>query len=212
MYKTSKKPPVKEDFIPFAITLKQLRQKSGKSPYAVAKSFPWENQTPLDLIEDARRLPAPTTITRLVECLGGTFADECLLLGLANYLPRPRVPTFDQIKRELTPIAEEMRTCPYPIYILDRGFTFWVANPAAMMFIPNLDRIDDLGRNTTTAFDLAFELAFGDRVSDHEYRVFARRASETVQRSQYLRSAYELLPELPSVYAHPTSFRRFQRL
>ena len=194
VYKTSKKPPVKVDFIPFATTLKQLRQKSGKSPYAIAKSFPWENQTPLDLIEDARRLPAPTTITRLVECLGGTFADECLLLGLANYLPRPRVPTFDQIEKELMPLVEEMRTCPYPIYILDRGFTFWVANPAAMMFIPNLDRIDDLGRNTTTAFDLAFDsqLGFASRITNIE-----SLRSEQVRRFKGL-----------NIYAQHTAFYR----
>ena len=170
VYKTSKKPPVKEDFKPFATTLKQLREKSGKSPYAIAKLFPWENQTPLDLIEDARRLPAPATITRLVECLGGTFADECLLLGLANYLPRPRVPTFDQIEKELAPLVEEIRTRPFPVYILDRGFTFWAANPAAMMFIPNLDQLDELGRNTTTAFDLAFDsrLGFSSRITNIE--------------------------------------------
>lgn len=161
MYKTSKKPPIKEDFIPFATTLKHLREKSGKTPYALAKSFPWENQTPLDLIEDGRRLPEPSTIIRLVECLEGSFADECLLLGLANYLPRTRVPNLTQIQRELTPLVEEIRTCPYPVYILDRGFTFWVANPAAMMFIPSLTQVHDLGRNMTTAFDLSFDSRLG---------------------------------------------------
>lgn len=161
MYKTSKKPPVKEDFIPFAATLKHLREKSGKTPYAIAKRFPWENQTPLDLIEDARRLPEPTTIVRLVECLGGTFADECLLLGLANYLPRTRIPELAQIERQLTPLADEIRTCPYPVYILDRGFTFWVANPAAMMFIPSSVQIDDLGKMLPMAFDLSFDSRLG---------------------------------------------------
>jgi len=192
--KTSKKPPVKEDFIPFAVTLKQLREKSGKSPYAVAKSFPWENQTPLDLIEDARRLPEPSTITRLVECLGGTFMDECLLLGLANYLPRPRIPTFEQIKKELTPLVEEIRTCPYPIYILDRGFTFWVANPAAMMFIPNLERVDDLGRRTATAFDLAFDSRLG--IASTITNIDALR-SEQVRRFKGL-----------NIYAQHTAFYR----
>jgi len=153
---------IKTANLPFAEALQSLRARSQKSTYAVArKGMGWNSESPYVLMEQGRRMPDQDTIVRLVKCLDGTFADQCLLLGLAGYLPPMQVPTLDQIQRELQPIIEAIQGYPYPVYLLDRSFTYWVANPAAKMLVNRMNDADSLGERFASAFDLSFDSRLG---------------------------------------------------
>ena len=153
---------IKTSNLPFAEAVRELRARAEKSTYAVArKCMGWNSESPYLLIEQGRRMPDQDTIVRLVKCLDGTFADQCLLLGLAGYLPSMQVPTLEQIQRELQPIIETIQDYPYPVYLLDRGFTYWVANPAASMLVNRMNNVNSLGERTASAFDLSFDSRLG---------------------------------------------------
>jgi hypothetical protein len=153
---------IKTANLPFAEALQALRSRAERSTYAVArKCMGWNSESPYLLMEQGRRMPDQDTIVRLVKCLDGTFAEQCLLLGLAGYLPPMQVPTLDQIQRELQPIIETIQSYPYPVYLLDRSFTYWVANPAAKMLVNRMNNVDSLGQRTASAFDLSFDSRLG---------------------------------------------------
>ncbi len=153
---------IKTSNLPFAEALQALRNRAQKSTYAVArKCMGWNSESPYLLMEQGRRMPDQDTIVRLVKCLDGTFAEQCLLLGLAGYLPPLQVPTLDQIQRELQPIIEAIQGYPYPVYLLDRSFTYWVANPAAKMLVNRMNNVDALGERYASAFDLSFDSRLG---------------------------------------------------
>ncbi|MEZ4672460.1 MAG: helix-turn-helix transcriptional regulator [Anaerolineae bacterium] len=157
----SKVPSVKTDYLPFAEALRELRATRQKSIREVSLCMGWSGDSPYVLTEQGRRMPDQETLLKLVECLGGTFSDQCLLLGLAGYLPPVQVPSLTQIKSQLAPLMDILRANPYPSYILDRGFTYWVANPAATMLVGSQQAVDDMGLNATSAFDLAFDMRLG---------------------------------------------------
>ncbi|MEP6988228.1 MAG: helix-turn-helix transcriptional regulator, partial [Chloroflexota bacterium] len=153
---------VKTANLPFAEAIQTLRVRAEKSTYAVArKCMGWNSESPYLLIEQGRRMPDQDTIIRLVKCLDGTFADQCLLMGLAGYLPPMQVPTLAQIQKELQPIIETIQGYPYPVYLLDRSFTYWVANPAAKMLVNRMNNVDSLGEQHASAFDLSFDSRLG---------------------------------------------------
>jgi hypothetical protein len=153
---------VKTANLPFAEAIQMLRGRAEKSTYAVArKCMGWNSESPYLLIEQGRRMPDQDTIIRLVKCLEGTFADQCLLMGLAGYLPPMQVPTLAQIQKELQPIIETIQGYPYPVYLLDRSFTYWVANPAAKMLVNRMNNVDSLGEQHASAFDLSFDTRLG---------------------------------------------------
>lgn len=153
---------VKTANLPFAEGLQALRNRAQKSTYAVArKCMGWNSESPYLLIEQGRRMPDQDTIIRLVKCLEGSYADQSLLLGLAGYLPPMQVPTLEDIQRELQPIIETIQGYPYPVYLLDRSFTYWVANPAAKMLVNRMNDADSLGERFASAFDLSFDSRLG---------------------------------------------------
>ena len=157
----SKVPNIKTDYQPFAAALRHLRASNHKTIREVGECMAWKGDSPYMWMEQGRRLPDQETLLKLVECLGGRFSDQCLLLELAGYLPPVQVPSLFMIKSQLSPLMDILRATPYPRYILDRGFTYWVANPAATMLVGSQQAVDDLGINATSAFDLAFDTRLG---------------------------------------------------
>lgn len=157
----SKVPNIKTDYQPFAEALRGLRAHNHKTIREVGVCMEWKGDSPYLWMEQGRRLPDQETLLKLVDCLGGTFSDQCLLLGLAGYLPPVQVPSLSQIKTQLAPLMGILRANPYPSYILDRGFTYWVANPAATMMVGSQQVVDEMGVKATSAFDLAYDTRLG---------------------------------------------------
>lgn len=100
------------------------------SQFRLAALMQWEGTAPVVEIEKGRRRPRPETLNALGEALQLSPADIAYLHGLAGYRHPTVMPPLEQVKRVMRAIEPEIAHRPYPVYVMDYQFGFWMMNGA----------------------------------------------------------------------------------
>ncbi|MBZ0290095.1 MAG: helix-turn-helix domain-containing protein [Anaerolineae bacterium] len=153
--------------------LRRYRTRRGISQFDMAVCMEWKGTNPLIQIEKNRRIPRPETIERLGKCLGLNYLEIHYLNGLAGYHLPTRLPPVDYVVHTLNQIAEAVRDYPYPAYVVDYQFRFWMANPATVLFtLGDAARLRQLMARPLHAFDITFDSRLGMRGHIQELETF----------------------------------------
>jgi hypothetical protein len=135
------------------------------SQFRLASLMNWEGTAPVIEIEKGRRHPRPETLNALGEALQLSPADIAYLHGLAGYRATTVMPPIEQIKRVLQAIEPEIAQRPYPVYVMDYQFRFWMLNSATAG--PQAGSLDFLTNIIKQGID-GLTMGFDSRLSDHE--------------------------------------------
>ena len=188
--------------------------KPGKiSQFRLAVMLNWEGTAPLIEIEKGRRHPRPETLNALGEALQLSPADIAYLHGLAGYRQITVLPPLEQIKQVLEGLEPDIEMRPYPVYVMDYRFRFWMFNSAAAAFHGgSLDRLTGMMREGVDCLRMVFDsrLAGGPRFSSAEAlereSVFRFKDYNLYRRHEPFFQAY---PECMRDYLIPEDYERF---
>lgn len=144
--------------------LRRFRTRRGISQFDMAVCMEWKGTNPLIQIEKNRRLPRPDTIERLGKCMGLNYLEIHYLNGLAGYHLPTRLPPAEYVTDTLNQIAEALKDYPYPAYVVDYQFRFWLTNPATVLFTKgDVGRMGELMARPLTVLDITFDSRLGMR-------------------------------------------------
>lgn len=155
-----------ENKISLGHELARFRARRGISQFDLAVCMGWKGTNPVVQIEKDRRVPQPETLEKLGDCLGLNYLEVHYLNGLAGYIPPVRLPPRDFVVKTLDQIASLLTPFPYPAYVVDYHFRFWVANPATAMFVfGDVPFLRELLAKPLTVFDIIFDSRFPMRAA-----------------------------------------------
>ncbi len=191
----------------FGRELVRLRTRRGISQFDLAVCMEWKGTNPVVQLEKDRRIPKSDTIARLGQCLGLNPLEVHYLNGLAGHAIPTQLPPRGQVIEVLDYLAGALADFPYPAYVLDYQFRFWVANRATAMYtLGDLDRLRRLMAGPLHVFDILFDSRLGFRQQIAELglterdQVFRFKASNSFRQHEAFFLAYPermsgLLPE-----------------
>jgi transcription regulator MmyB-like protein len=140
------------------------------SQFRLASMLNWEGTAPLIEIEKGRRHPRPETLNALGEALQLSQADIAYLHGLAGYRQITALPPLEQIIRVLEGLEPDIERRPYPVYVMDYRFRFWMFNSASAAFHGgSLDRLTTMMKAGVDCLRMVFDSRLaGPRFSSRE--------------------------------------------
>jgi transcriptional regulator with XRE-family HTH domain len=141
--------------------LRRLRMRRGISQFDLAVCMEWKGTNPIIQIEKDRRIPRPDTIERLGHCLGLSYLEIHYLNGLAGYVLPTRMPPRDLLIETLEQIADLITDFPYPAYVFDYQYRFWLFNPFVAVFLG--EAMPLLQARSFDVFDMVFDSRLGLR-------------------------------------------------
>lgn len=145
----------------FGEELANARQRKGFPQLKLAAELDLGGTGPVVAWEKGRRRPQIQTLTKLSQLLGSSYAEEVYWRGLTGYLPPTQIPTQAQIKEGLEPYAHYIANYPYPAYILDNRFLYWVVNFPTAELVGSQDYLLQLLSHKTTVFQAIFDSRLG---------------------------------------------------
>jgi hypothetical protein len=193
-------------------TFREQAQPRRISQFRLAVMMNWEGTAPIVEIEKGRRLPRPETLNALGEALQLSPADIALLHGLAGYRETTVMPPVEQIKRVLQSIEADLARRPFPVYVMDYQFRFWLINSATLAFQGgSLDFLKIAMKHGIDGISMSFDsrLPFYQPASDskalHRETLFRFKSYNIYRRHEPFYLAYPEYMEkrlLPEDYAH----------
>jgi transcriptional regulator with XRE-family HTH domain len=199
----------------FGRELVRLRTRRGISQFDLAVCMDWKGTNPVVQLEKDRRIPKSDTIARLGECLGLNYLEVHYLNGLAGHTIPTRLPSKGQIVETLDYLAGMLAEFPYPAYVLDYQFRFWVANRATAMFtLGDLDRLRTLIAGPLHVFDILFDARLGFRQQIAELGLTERDQVFRFKASNSFRQHEAFFLAFPDCMSHlpPEDYRTFAAL
>lgn len=195
--------------------LRRFRMRHGMSQFDLAVCMEWKGTNPLIQIEKNRRIPRPETIERLGKCIGLNYLEIHYLNGLAGYHLPTRLPPAAYIAEILDQIAEAIQNYPYPAYVVDYQFRFWLTNPATVLFtLGNSDRLRDLMARPLHVFDITFNSQLGMRRNIAHLEAFETGQVFRFKMSNAFRQHEDFFRTFPESMAHldAADYENFKRI
>lgn len=195
--------------------LRRFRARSGISQFDLAVCMEWKGTNPLIQIEKNRRLPRPDTIERLGNCIGLNYLEIHYLNGLAGYHLPTRLPPAAYIIDTLTQVGEAIRDYPYPAYVVDYQFRFWLTNAATALFtLGDAARLRDLMAKPLHIFDITFDSHLGMRQHIMELSAFESGQIFRFKMSNAFRQHEDFFRDFPESMSHldEADYLNFQKM
>ncbi len=181
-------------------------------------------------IDNAKRIPEPANLDKLLTCMGLPYEDKALLFDLAGYRFSRPIPKLDSVRQELAPIIERHIKSPYPILVTDRRFAFWLMNPAAT----NLLGLSETHNPTNavikslishyhrqsqprflTVFDVLFNSALplvSQLINADTFRRHQVARFKSLNRGEQHRRFYMAYPECMEKWLQPADYAYFRKV
>lgn len=143
-------------------TLRSLRQRRNLSLNQVVYDLlDLNGASPLIEIEKGKRLPTLSTLRKIGKALRLSPAEMAELEGLAGYRSETRMPPRDQIETLLKQLEPELARYPYPAYVIDYLFRFWIVNAATAILVGGYENLNRIINFSPTVFDVLFDSRLG---------------------------------------------------
>lgn len=139
-------------------TIRRFREQRGLSRnHVVYDLLDLNGASPMIAIELGRRLPQPRTIRKLAQVLQLTPAEVAELEGLAGYRQETEMPATAQITAVLDQLELELARHPYPAYVIDYQFRYWMVNAATSAIVGGAIALEQIAHQAPTVFDIIFD-------------------------------------------------------
>jgi transcriptional regulator with XRE-family HTH domain len=155
-----------EHNISFGQELNRFRREKSISQFDLAVRMDWSGTSPLIQIEKDRRIPKLETIEKLCRCLELDYIQRNYLLGLAGLLINTEIPQKKQVINTLEHVSRYMCNSPYPSFISDYKYRFWLFSPAVSVFAGgDYNALRQLLSKGLNVFDIYFNSKIGFNTS-----------------------------------------------
>lgn len=109
--------------------------------------------------EAGRVRPSIEKLQSLIKALNPSYPEEIYWRGLLGYLPPMQVPSKKQIVDTLEIFVKDLEAFPYPAYIVDYKFTYWLVNKNVSILLKSQKWVEDIMKGYADVFKIVFDSA-----------------------------------------------------